>query len=243
MSKSFLILITIFISFSSITSAQTKKFRWTTEFCEFEGTYDAKKYTAVQLKNMQRLIGNDFDIDTASATIWKYEDIKALNFAPVEAEYKRKSAELKSLNIVKTLYWESRRQQKLKELEHYYLLAKATMSSYLTPQSLRNYPFAQSCQTKYAEPLITGNDSLLKIWETVNIETRKNNADPARIKRIFDEQHNSPDALKFAVVEVTSFGWWNCANALIDQGDAYDVREKNFNKLFTRVKTIRCDEP
>jgi hypothetical protein len=241
------ILLSIFslVVFCNFAFSQAKKMRWESEggMCEYEGTFDAKKYSAIQLKNTQRLLNSDFSLDLTTATVWKYEEINSLNFAPVDAEYVKKWAELKKLEIVKSPYWEARRQQKLKELEQYYRLINATMASYKTPVSLRDYPYAESCKTKYAEPLILGGDSLLRVWETVNIETRKNNSDPARIKRIFDEQRASAEALKFAVVEVTAFGWWNCANALIDQGDDYAVREKNFRKLFTRVRTVRCEQP
>lgn len=245
MKKSILLSFVILFVFSNFSIAQSKKFRWESEggMCEYEGTFDSKKHTAAQLKNTQKLLGSYFNIDFTTATVWRYEEIKSLNFAPIEAEYQKKSAELKTLNIIKSPYWEARRQQKLKEMEQYYWLIKTTMASYKKPESLRDYPYAESCKTKYAEPLIAGGGSLLKIWETVNIETRNNNSDPARIKRIFDEQRASTDALKFAVVEVTAFGWWNCANALIDQGDDYAILDKNFRKLFTRVRTVRCEEP
>lgn len=245
MKKLVLVLIAILFIFEAFSFAQSKKVRWSSEggFCEYEGTFDSKKHTALQLKNTQRLITGEFNFDTTPATVWKYEEIASLDFAKVEADYQKKSSELRNLNIVKNPYWENVRQKKLKELEQYYLLTKATMASYQTPLRLRDYPFAESCKTKYAELLIAGGNALLKIWETVNLETRKNNSDPNRIKRIFDEQRNSADALKFALVEVTSFGWWNCANALIDQGDDSALKEKNFNKLFIRVRTIRCDEP
>lgn len=236
-----LFLLLTVLSFS--TFAQTKTLRWETEFCQFEGTYNSKKYTAQQLKNTQQLMGLDFEFNASATTVWKYEEIDNLDFETVEADYLKKHNELKNLAIVKVTYWENVRQKKLKELEKYYELAKATMASYKTPTSLRNYKYADECVSKYAEPLIQGGDALLSIWETVNIESRKRNSDPDRLKRGFDEERNSPDALKYAVVEVTAFGWWNCANALIDQGDDYDTLDKNFRKLFLRVREIKCDEP
>lgn len=245
MHKLYLLVFLILLTLNLTAFSQAKKIRWESEggMCEYEGTFNSKTHTAVQIKNTQKLIGNYFNIDFTTATVWKYEEINSLNFAPIEAEYQKKSAELKNLNIVKSPYWGARKQQKLKEIEQYYWLIKTTMASYKTPASLRDYTYAESCKTKYAEPLITGGDSLLAIWETVNIDTRKNNSDPNRIKRIFDEQRASADALKFAIVEVTAFGWWNCANALIDQGDDYAVLDKNFRKLFIRVRTVRCEEP
>lgn len=241
--KKITFLYVLLIIFSFSIYAQNKKLNWETEFCQYEGTYNSKKYTAQQLKNTQRLLGLDFEFDTASTTVWKYEEIDELDFAAIEADYQKKHAELKKLNIVKVPYWENVRRRKLKELETYYDLAKATMASYKTPKSLRDYKYANTCLAKYGEPLIESGDALLKVWESVNIETRGRNADPKRIERIFDEQRISQDALKYAVVEVTAFGWWNCANSLIDQGDDSDILENNFLKLFVSVKKPKCDEP
>ena len=55
----------------------------------------------------------------------------------------------------------------------------------------------------------------------------------------------SPDRLKFALVETMSFGWWNCANEFIkyDTGDNSQAREREFRKLFIRVRDLGCDEP
>jgi hypothetical protein len=237
------LMILIILSFSAL--AQSKKFRWESEggMCEYEGTYNSKKHTLIQLKNTLKLINGYFRLDTFNATVFKYEDIAKQDFAPIEVEYQRKSAELKNLVIVKLPFWEKRREQQLKEMESYYWLSKTTMASYKTPESLRDYPTADSCKTKFAEPLIAGGDTLLKTWEIFNIESRKNNGYPENVKRKFEGERKSPEALNYARVEVTTFGWWNCANALIDQGDDYAILEKNFRKLFIRVKTIQCEEP
>jgi hypothetical protein len=100
-----------------------------------------------------------------------------------------------------------------------------------------------SCEKAYAEPLRTGGEPLLVAWRKVNEDSRARNADPDRLRRIFDEQNASPDRLKFARVEVMMFGWWNCANALIPYVEQDGTPEREFRKLFVRVRTIRCDEP
>lgn len=245
MRKLSFIFLLMLIALSIPAFSQSKKIRWESEggMCEYEGTYDPKKYTAIQLKNTARLMSSDFNLDTGNATVFKFQDIALQDFAPIEADYQKKFAELKNLNIVKLPYWESVRQRKLKELETYYLLSKSTMASYKTPVSLRDYPYAPACKTKYAEPLIAGGNTLLKVWEALNIESRKNNGLPEEVKRRFEAEKKSADALKYAQVEVTTFGWWNCANDLIDQGDDYSIKDKNFRKLFIRTRTVRCEQP
>ena len=228
---------------TSVSFGQSKKFRWSAGMCEFEGTFNTKKYSATQLKDTAKLIGDNLGLDTSAGTVWKFDEIKSLNFEPVEARYQQKVKELKGLKIVIVPFWEERRTQLLRELEQYYFLIKFTMASYTDPKALLGYKYADSCIAKYAQPLIDGGNPLFKVWEEVNVKSRRTNASPERIKKLFDEQRKSAEAENFARIEVTAFGWWNCANALVDQGVDYSIREKNFKKLFIRVRTISCETP
>lgn len=228
----------------SVADAQTRKLRWESEggMCRFEGSYNSRKYTAAQLKNTLKLMNGYFRLDTFNATVFKYEDIAKLDFAPIEADYQKKSSELKNLDFVRSPFWEKRRRQQLKELESYYWLSKTTIASYKTPVSLLDYPGAEFCKTTFGEPLIAGGDRLLNTWQTFNVESRKKNGYPEEVKRKFDAERRSPDRLQYARIEITTFGWWNCVNNLIDQGDEYAVLDRNFRKLFIRIKTIYCEE-
>lgn len=240
-----LYLIAVILLLTTFASAQTRTFLWNTEFCEFSGTYDSKKYTEAQLRDTMKL----FELGDLSmgynATVWKYEDIAKLDIPALDREFEQKTAAVKALNIVKVPYWENVRQSKLKEIEQIYQLSRVTMQAYTEPAALRGYTRAADCKTKYAESIISGGDRLLGTWLEVNTASRKNNADTARIKRIFDEQNASPDRSNFALVETMSFGWWNCANAQIEYDEAANDgrHEAQFRKLFIRVREIGCDEP
>jgi len=238
-----ILLIAILVLCQTAAYGQTKKFLWTTELCEFEGTYDAKKYTEAQLKNTLKLSAvGSFDIET-EATVWKYEEIKKLNVAALDKEYESKSTALKKLDIVKSAYWESIRARKLKELKQVYELSRLTMLGYTEPAKLKEAAFAEACVVKFANPLINGGDELLTTWRTVNEDTRRNNGDSERIKKIFEAEYDSRDRYKYAQVEVMSFGFWNCANALIEREEYDGTHEEEFKKLFKQTKTVACDEP
>ncbi len=238
-----ILLIAILVLCQASAYTQTKRFQWTTELCEYEGTYDAKKYTDAQLRNTLKLFAvGSFEIETG-ATVWKYEEIKNLSVAALDKEYESKSAALKKLDIVKSAYWQSLRERKLKELKQVYELSRLTMLAYNEPAKLKEAAFAEACVARFANPLINGGDELLATWETVNEDSRRNNGDPERVKKIFEAERDSPDRLKFARVEVMSFGFWNCANALIEREEYDGTHEEEFKKLFKRTKTIGCDEP
>lgn len=226
--------------------AQMRKFRWSTELCEFEGTYDSKKYTETKLKNTQRLLSYaELRLGTTDATVWKYEDIAKLDVGKLDTDYKRLMAELESLDYVKNTYTNSIRLAKITEAKQLYALSRTTMIAYTKPEVIRDFAGADACKKVHGEPLIAGGDALLTAWRKVNEDARSKNADPARLKAIFDQQLASPDKLNFARVETMSFGWWNCANEQIKYADIGqdDMAEKEFKKLFVRMKTINCDEP
>ena len=226
----------VLVLFSVDVSAQTKKFKWETELCEFEGTYDSTKYTEAQIKNTQMLVSSAGHIPLETdATVWKFEDIEKLDVEALDKEYKTKHAELKNLDIVKTEFFENLRQSKLKEMEQVYKLSKATMLGYKNPVALKEYTPAEACIIKYANPLIAGGDSLLEIWREVNLASQSRNASPEHLRQRFDKQSNSPDKLKYAQVEVMNFGWWNCANETIEYAEYDDKNQENFDKLFIKM--------
>ena len=152
-------------------------------------------------------------------------------------------AKLKSADIVVTPFWQNLRARKLKELEQTYQLSRIEMLAFKDPRALREYKDATECSIKYAEPLIAGGKDLLDVWLSVNERSRKNNSDPDRIRRKFEEQLASNDRMQFAFIEVMGFGFHNCANALIDYVTYDEAPAREFKKLLKNVKTIRCDEP
>jgi hypothetical protein len=239
------LLIVVFALSGAVVSAQLKKFRWEDDVCKFEGTFDAKKYTAAQLKNTYALYtSSEFEMIVVEAAVFKYEDIGKLSTVEaLDAEYARKSAALQKLEIVNTPYWKAFKQLKIKALERAWQLARVSVQAYRNPAALKELTFADACVQRFVPPLIAGGDELLRVWRESSEERRRKNGNPALQKQRFDEEFASADRLKYAQVNVITFGWWNCVNAEIDRGEDYAAIEKNYTKLFKRVKQIKCEEP
>lgn len=220
-----------------------RSFKWSDELCDYSGTYNSKKYTETQLRNTNRLREpGGFSLVT-SATVFKPEDLPTLDLAALEAEYKTKSSELANLDIVNAPYWEALRKAKLAELKQVYDLSRLTIQGHKNPKILNELVGSDECKKKYAVPLIAGGNILLRAWRTLNEEHRSKNGDPDRLRRVFDEQYASPNRMKYALVEVMTFGWWNCANKAIKYVEYDGSQEREFRKLFIRVRNVQCDEP
>ena len=237
-----IILIVLLILSGTTAFAQTKKFLWWTDSCKYESTYNAKKYTGTELEDTRKLFYLEFFPKTIDPTPRSYEDIKDLRVETLDTEYQAQIEALKNLKIVKIAYWENLRRKYLRELEQVYLLSRATIFSYENPERLNDVKFAGACAAKYAVPLIKGGDELLTAWRILNEESRKQNARPDIVQKKFETQYNSPERFRFAKIEVTTYGWWNCVNAIIDR-KGFDVdSEKEFKELFIRTKTVDCEE-
>jgi len=240
-----LTLIIVAITFVS-ASAQDRTFKWSDELCEYSGTYDSKKYSEVKLRNTHRLLlGQDLRLSSVDATVWKYEDIAKLDVASLETKYKDLVDELEHFEYVSTPFTDAVLAARLKETRQLYQLIRTTMTAYTDPTVIRKYQGAEACKLNYGEQIIAGGESLIAAWKKVNLDSQSKNGDPGRLQRRWDEENASPDRLKFALVETMSFGWWNCANQEIKYADEnFGARaDKEFKKLFIRVRTIRCDEP
>ena len=234
------ILLTIILLLcNTLAFAQTKKFRWGTELCLFESAYDTKKYTEAQLKDTVKLFHLDFFPNTINAAPFKYADIEKLNVITLDKEYEMRVNALKRLNMVKIKYWETLRRKQLKELKQVYQLSRATILGYANPARLRDVTFADACVQKYASTLANGGDDLLTVWREVNEKIQSGHSAPEHVKKEFEEELNSPEKFQYAQVEVMAFGWWNCANALIDREDKSEENQK----IFKQTRTVECDEP
>ncbi len=227
---------------SPLVRAQNKTFKWSDALCDFSGTYNSKKYTPRPLADTLKLWQDYGAVMDASATVFTPDDLPKLSVEKLDAEYKRKAAQISALQIVATPYWDTQRRAKLSELKQVYELSRVTIRGHTDPRALMEAAGVEECKTKYAAPLVAGGDALLTAWRLVNEDSRRNNSDPERLRRLYEAQLASADRMKYALVEVMTFGWWNCANQSIKYVEYDGTQEREFEKLFVRVRR-HCDEP
>lgn len=233
------------VLFSVPAIGQTKTFRWDSEFCSYTGNYDSRKYTEAQLRDTRRLFSfSEFRL-TKYPWVWKWEDIAKVDVAALDAEYKENLAKLTALNVVPLPYWQKAKEAQIKELNQSYAQLRTKALAYTDPSVLRGFRPESACTIKYAEPLAKGGDDLLKVWLEVNLDSRSRNSDPARLKREYEAELASPDRHKYAFIDVMGFGWGNCTNAEIERDDDADngTHEKEYKKLFTRLREFDCEMP
>lgn len=243
-SAAFSVLFCLTFLFGTAVSAQNlKTLAWQTELCEFQGAYDPAKYTEKELLNTIELINSVGSIPLFTrSTVIQHEDIEKLSVAELDNEYEKTIKRLINMEIVKDDYWEKLRRAKIRETEQSYHLQRLTIRGYTNPKILLEAENVGECLANYAEPLATGGESLLETWRTVNKKSQAKNASPERMQKRFELEFASPDRFKYALVEVTTYGWWNCVNDTIEYVDYNEDHRGNFKKLFVKVEE-NCNEP
>ncbi|AFD09266.1 hypothetical protein [Solitalea canadensis] len=227
---------------SSLTFAQTKTFKWTTELCNYEGVYDVSKVTEQQLKNTYDLWFNNAYTLQTDATVWKPEELPNLSLDRLNKEYTTNVNKLKELDIVKLPCWEKLKEETIKEIEECYKLKAVTIKAYNHPEVLKEYSQGPGECQKYADALIAGGDKMLAVWKEMEETQCKTNASPQNCVDRFMNLYNSSQKMEYAKIRLMAFGWWNCNNQQIPYLSRDVKMEEEFQKLFKNVK-FECDEP
>lgn len=219
-----------------------KVFTWTTELCTIEGNYDSKKYTEAELKATYELWWKTQGYLNLDVTPSKDEDISQLSIEKLDREYNEKLRLFKSLKIVNEPYWLELKKNKIRELDESYELKVIAIKSYSHPEVLMENRFTEQCRD-YAEALSSMDDELLlATWKKLVEKQMAANGSPERVLAKYNSENASENRLKIARRELMTYGWWNCANHVIYHFEDDGTPQKEFEKLFSNVKS-QCDEP
>jgi hypothetical protein len=218
-------------------------FLWYDDLCEYKGTFDSKKYTKRQLNDTYDLWSKHRGVCLSTdATADKIEDFFKLDAEKLTREYNETKTLYQSLRLVDLPFWKKMKQQREKALEDEYELKMITIEAYSNPKILLNNRFYGDCK-EYADALASGDNSLLlKTWRNYAEKAKLNNGSPEVFMKKFEAMYQSKDSLLYAKLELMKYGWWNCANNMIQ----YDVDDeavfKEYDNLFIKI-TSECDEP
>ena len=231
----------------STKNENLKTYTWDDEMCHYTCKYDSTLVSYKQLRNSYDLgyQTDRFEIrtQTTASTIF---DIEKLNVDSLDNEFKRKIDDLKSLEVINTKYWLNLKQKKILEITKVYQLSRLQILGYTHPDALNYKGCPIECE-KYIVGLVKGGDELLKVWMELHEELIKkqknlgaNNESVEFLNNKFYEKYNSVDNLKYAQMDVISFGWWNTVNNTIRRVNT-DNFETEYRKNFTEIKE-ECDE-
>ena len=231
MSKIFFqITIISLVFFQTKLNAQEAKFDFDDELCRYTGYYDSTKYTSDQLRDTYKLAQGYFSI---------YSDEEK----QLEDNYKNIKEEISNLNIVKSTYFQTLKDSILNFIELTYQIKKVEFEAIKgNKKSLLKYFQNNETVKLYSQALYKGGDELLKAYEYLTKEQMKNNGSPERIWNEYVNNSKSKQAQELAFKRVLTYGWWNAVNHQLPHVNFDGSQFEEFQKLFSKVETIDCDE-
>jgi hypothetical protein len=236
------IIITVIMLLSFFTvHSQNLKYKWEDGVCEFESTYNSKLYTKQQIKNCERLALYLFFRIEKTPSVFKPGDIARLNLDSLNKEYEDKKKILTELDLPRNKDWDDARAKALYEVEQIHYLSKIVYQSFDNPQVFKDFKAQDSTFKQHTQALLKGGDLLLKDWYELTIKQAEKNALPSKVWAKYYEQSKSNNKLLYARIEVTTFGWWNCAIVYAGFVDS-EMMQKTFKKLFVKIRTIECED-
>lgn len=242
-----------FITTKKIADTLDKKissaaiFPFFSELCDNKGYYDPKKYSVKELEGTHSLWFGNTEAALTAPSLYRPEDLDLVRkdnkqiLARFDKDYAIAKKNLQSLTVVNSPYWQNLKKLNIKELDQEYEKEKVMFESFVNPKILLNNRYSKSCGN-FANALNGSDENLKAEWRKLREQMSKRNSDPQRIMKEFENRMQSADWKKYAILDLTVYGWGNCANELIERPVHDEKMSKEFESLFIKIDA-ECDEP
>jgi hypothetical protein len=230
----------------SLTTTQPKQevFQFVTELCDNKGYFDSNKYSREEIEGTYKLwfeLGGSL-LDTPF--VHNLKDLAEVKnnqnkiLAKLDKDFAERKAQIQNLRVVDNPYWQDIKKKSYEELIQTYEKLKLQIQAYSNPSVLLKN---DNCKN-FSKALNSTDQQMFAEWKKLREEMSKTNGNPQRIIDEFNEQLGSSDNKDYAIIDLITFGWGNCANDKI-QRVSYDEKMNNeFNALFIKIDS-ECDEP
>lgn len=230
----------------SVTSVQPKQeiFQFVTELCENKGYFDSNKYSREEIEGTYKLwyelSGSLLDTPSAYSlkSLAELRNNKDKILAKLDKDFAARKTQILNLKVANTPYWQDIKKKTYEELVQTYEKYKTQIVAYSDPSVLLKN---DQCKN-FSKALNSTDDQMFAEWKKLREEINKNNGDPQRIMDEFNEQLNSSDNREYAIIDLITFGWGNCANSKIQRVSHDEKINNEFHALFIKIDA-ECDEP
>ncbi|AZB09802.1 hypothetical protein EG344_13765 [Chryseobacterium sp. G0162] len=230
----------------TVTAIQPKQevFNFGTELCDNKGYFDSNKYSRKELEDTYKLW---FELSGSLLDTPFVHNLKDLNdirnnkeqvLAKLDKDFAERKAQIMNLKVINTPYWQNVKNKSLEELVQTYEMEKIQIIAYSDPSILLKN---NSC-SNFSKALNSTDEQRFAEWKKLREEMSKRNSDPQRIMNQFNEQLNSSDKRDYALIDLITFGWGNCANDKVQRVTRDEKMNNEFNALFIKIDS-ECDEP
>ncbi|WP_160135891.1 hypothetical protein [Chryseobacterium sp. c4a] len=230
----------------TVTTIQPKQeiFNFGTELCDNKGYFDSNKYSKKELEDTYKLW---FELSGSLLDTPFVNNLKDLHeirnnkdqvLAKLDKDFGEKKAQIMNLKVVNIPYWKDIQKKSYEELVQSYEMEKIQIIAYSDPSIL----LKNNTCPNFSKALNSTDEQMFSEWKKLRESMSKNNSDPQRIINQFNEQLNSADKRDYAIIDLITFGWGNCANNKVHRVSRDEKMNNEFNALFIKIDS-ECDEP
>lgn len=230
----------------TIATAQPKQeiFNFGTELCDNKGYFDSNKYSRKELEDTYKLW---FELSSSLLDTPFVHNLKDLHeirnnkdqiLAKLDKDFTEKKNQIMNLKVVNIPYWQDIKRKSYEALVQSYEMEKIQIMAYSDPSIL----LKNNACSNYSKALNSTDEQMFAEWKKLRESMSKNNSDPQRIINQFNEQLNSADKRDYAIIDLITFGWGNCANDKVQRVSHDEKMNNEFNALFIKIDS-ECDEP
>jgi hypothetical protein len=192
-------------------SAAEKSVSWTDDACTHSIRFDPAKHDEKRLRNTIQLV---FPQPDFGAPIVPYvggdpQAIAKLDLGKFDQQCSKVVKTTRELELVPLKGIEDYRQAKVDEFEDACRFGNAKMRGLRNPSALRDYTRAPSCS--HFIDALEGKSDIMKVFRETVSQQCSNNASPQRCRDENLKEAQKPDGAARVRLNLTTFGWSNCA--------------------------------
>lgn len=232
----------------SLKTGQDKQtFNFVTELCNNKGLYDARKYSREEIEGTYKLWVQYSSLLLNKPSVFRPETLQEVRrdkdkiLAKLEKDFAEKKKALEDLKVVNDPYWQNIKAQKIQELIQEYEFDKTEILAFSDPSVLLNSKFSKNCEN-FVRALNSDEDVMIDEWRKLRIQMSKKNGSPEKVMDEFENNLHAQNRNEYAIVDLITFGWGNCANNSIKRIEHDEKMNKAFYALFIKIDE-ECDEP
>lgn len=222
-------------------------FSFVTELCDNKGQYDANKYSREEIEGTYKLWFQYGGLLLSKPSVYRPETLHEVRrdkdkiLAKLDTDFAEKKKALESLKVVNDPYWQNIKAQRIQELIQEYEFDKTEIMAFSDPSVLLNSKFSKNCEN-FVRALNSDEDVMIEEWRKLRVQMSKKNGNPEKVMDDFENNLHAQNRNEYAIVDLITFGWGNCANNTIKRTEYDEKMTKAFNSLFIKIDS-ECDEP
>lgn len=228
-------------------NTKLETFEFNNDLCDRKGQYNPALYTKEELDGTYKIWSGRSGISLDSPFVNDLGDLEEVRrdnakiLAKLDEDFAKSKRTLENLKVVNIPYWQDFKKITAITLQQDYEKSKTQVESYINPSVLLSSKIGSKC-TNFAKALNGNDDEIKAEWRKLGKIMSEKNTDPSRVLNDLEKRMNSSQWKEYATIDLTTFGWGNCANDAITRTSQDENYEKKYDELFVKIEE-ECDEP